>query len=113
MRVLGRALLVVARASSDTLSVWAGTRRVGALPRMDLFCWEPQRQRKFGSWLRICDPGDRSQFISAPARFTYGRAILCWERRRKVSGNRRSASIDGGWPLIGERLRGLLFPFTW
>ena len=64
------------------------------IPKTGLFYYEPQR--KFGSWLRICDPGDRSQFISTPVRFTDGRAILCWVRRCKVSGNVRSAFIDGG-----------------
>ena len=61
---------------------------------MVLSYYEPQR--KFGSRLRICDPGNRSQFIFTPVRFTDGRAILCWVRRCKVFGNVRSAYIDGG-----------------
>lgn len=80
------------------------------LPRMGLSRCEPQR--KFGNWLRTCDPGDRSRNIFVSGRFTYGRAILCWERRCKVS-----ATCDQLSSMEADRggLRGLLspFPFTW
>ena len=35
---------------------------------MGLLCCEPPR--KFGTWSRICDPGDRSPFIFDPVCFT-------------------------------------------
>jgi len=45
------------------------------IPRMGLFYSEAQR--KFESWMRICDPGDRSQFNFTPVRFTDAAGRSC------------------------------------